>query len=725
MPFTYITIRLTDAKTQMTSNPFVLEKSEYRRDLDILRHYVDDAVTYLHVSTRKSLEECRKFVLSQLRAGGKFEFKDPIIRYLERQDNGDRQEKTTTLSNYIKHSVEENQLIAPTFTTYISPKKNKSLLVDYIDNNVAARSRAKKAMFSAKMNGQTLLWFVKKLEQGNKKISNNSISGAHVSNSTPLFNRTGHSTLTSNCRSTSGYGNANNEKFLSGNRHYWSFEITLNNIISIINHTDYEKMNKAMNDWGIHHPTAEEVIQCITYSTNLYWKNEEAMSRIIDLVNSLSPQQRSAFMYTGDLYHLAKTNDALVRNFITSLSAAVREPCVNSKEVMNSHREEYRILAVQLFPVEMRGLTMDKIAGTELEQFIASTVKNIHNTILKYKSLIEGFWVTDNVPASLAFFPESIRRTAITSDTDSTIFTVQDWVFWKHGDNPGFTPQTSATSATMIFLAAETITHVLARMSANFGIETDRIHQVAMKNEFKFDVFIPTQVGKHYMAYISFQEGNIFKDYEMEIKGVHLKSSNVPEIIMVKAENMMREIMDTVVLGKKISLNKMLTAVGDIEREVFRSTMSGELTYFRSAQIKTSDSYKKEEDESPYQYYSMWQEVFAQKYGDAPPPPYTAVKVNVNLKSSKLIKKWISDIKDLDLAKRLETWINNNKKVSIQALLIPQECLRLRGIPEEITMVIDVRKVIFDMTGVFYLILETLGFYCVNDNLTNLVMDRY
>jgi hypothetical protein len=708
-----------------TTNPFVLEKTEYKRDLDIFRHYVSDAAMYLHISTKRPLEECSKFVLEQLKPGKRFEFKDPTVYYLERQENGDREKKVTTMSKYIGSSVQEKELIAPTLTTYLPPNKNKSLLVDFIDDNVAVRSKAKKAMFLAKQNGQKLLQFIKKLEQGNKKISNNSISGAHVSNSTPLFNKTAHSTLTSTCRSTSGFGNANNEKFLCGNRHYWNPKIALNNIISIINHTDYEKLNTTMTDWNIRHPSPAETMECITYSTNLYWKNEKALDKIRDLVYNLTEEQRSAFVYTGDLYHLAKFNDEVIRKLVTRLSIAVRESCDDPQNVFKTHREEYRLLAAQLFPFEMKGKAMDNIKGTEIEQFLASTVKNIHQTIIDYRSLIEGFWVTDNVPASLAFFPESVRRAALTSDTDSTIFTVQDWVFWKHGNSPGFTRETTATAAVMIFLASETITHVLARMSANFGIESDRIHQIAMKNEFKFDIFVPTQVGKHYFAYIFGQEGNINKEYEMEIKGVHLKSSNVPSIITDQAESMMKEIMDTVISGRKISLNKMLTKVGDIEREVIRSVTVGELTYFRSAQIKTPESYTKSEEGSPYQHYVMWQEVFAPKYGDVSPPPYAGVKINVDLKSATSVRAWIASIKDRALAQRLETWIVKNQKVGMQTLVLPQECLRSRGMPEEIVSVMETRKIVFDMTGIFYLILETLGFYCVNDNLTHLISDVY
>jgi multisubunit Na+/H+ antiporter MnhG subunit len=165
--------------------------------------------------------------------------------------------------------------------------------------------------------------------------------------------------------------------------------------------------------------------------------------------------------------------------------------------------------------------------------------------------LIRGLWVTQNVPASLSHFPDSVRRAAITSDTDSTIFTVQDWVIWHQG-RVTFNEMGNAVAAVMIFLAAQSITHVLARMSANFGIEEKRLYQIAMKNEFKFDVFVPTDVAKHYFAYISAQEGNLFAKYEKEIKGVHLKSSNAPKAVMKEAEKMMIHIMETVLAEKKI-----------------------------------------------------------------------------------------------------------------------------------------------------------------------------
>lgn len=712
-------------------NPFVLPKEQYTRDINVLKHYVQHQTNYLAMMTGKPADECKRYVMTAIRPGGVFEFKDPGVVYLERGDNGDRVERQGTMSEYLSTTISRKELIAPTFTTYLNPKVKKSVLVDFIDRNVKARGAAKKAMFKAKMAGDHETEVLKKTEQTNKKLANNAISGAHVSNSTPLFNKTAHSTLTSNCRTTSGFGNANNEKILNGNRHYWNPNIVINNIVSIVGHTDYAQLVATMTKYGIRYPTVEETIECVTYSTNLYWRNVHAMRRITALINRLSPEQRAAFVYTGDLYHLKKCNDAFVRQFIGDLTKTVKEQHPDPKAVLKNSREEYHNLVKQFFPKEMRGKVLGEAEKTfigltdpQTYGYIASTIENIHKAItVDYSDFIKTFFVTTNVPASLSYFPLSIRRAALTSDTDSTIFTVQDWVHW-YQNSSAFDDVSSAVSATMIFFAAETITHVLARMSANFGIETERIHQVAMKNEFKFDVFVPTQVGKHYFAVQTAVEGNIAKDFEMEIKGVHLKSSNVPKQIMKQAEEMMKDIIETVLAGKKIVLTEKLRFVADLEREVKRSVLAGEPTYFRKGQIKIPQSYVNGVDAPAYQNHLLWAEVFAPKYGNVAPPPYGGLKISVDLGSKVSLLKWANAIKDKELGERLKVYLERTKKNALTTLLFSEEALRA-GMPEEIAMVLDIRKIVFEVTSVFYLILETLGFYSVNKNLTRLISDEY
>lgn len=724
-------------------NPFVLEKADYKRSLPFLKNTIEDVTKFLSTMTGDSPEKCKEFISQSLRPGGIFEFKDPNIVYLERNEWGDRFEKQGTLLGYLQDSIKNEELIAPTLTTYLNPKEKKSILVDFVDENVAIRSRAKKQMFAAKMAGDKDLEIFKNSEQSNAKIANNAISGGHVSNSTPLFNKTAHSTLTSNCRSTSGYGNANNEKMLSGNRHYHHPSIVINNIISIANRTDLVKLQNVMTEYSMHYPTPEQAMECVLYSTSLYWKSKKQEAIIRELLEKITPIERAAFVYIGDLFHIAMYNDDVVRKFIGELSTPSFGDFEDPLPIIKGLREEYVPLATQLLPEIMKGVDWKKLnpkldekaekpenepARMEADRVklshLAATCVNIDRVILQHASFIDCFFVSENVPASLAFFPTSIRRAALTSDTDSTIFTVQDWVMWKTG-RMVVDAETNAVAATMIFLAAESITHILARMSANFGIETERIHQVAMKNEFKFDVFVPTQVGKHYFAYIGCQEGNLYIEYDMEIKGVHLKSSNVPAHVMKKAEALMKEIMDLAAAGKTISIKKILDEIAAVEKDIIRSALAGEPTYFRSLRVNSANSYTLEPHRSPYQHYTMWEDCFSGKYGAMTPPPYAVSKIAVKLPNQTAILNWINSIEDTDLRRRLTDWNARARKATIGAFLLPQTKLAEYGIPDEIVKVMDLRRLVLDITMVFYLILETLGYYCIDDKISELVSDYY
>ncbi|MNU19661.1 hypothetical protein D3C71_78940 [compost metagenome] len=708
----------------MYDNPFVLPTDSYKRDLNVLKHYIDDQALHLHVATGDPLAECEAFVRKAIGPGGVHELKDPTVYYLERNEHGDRQKKQTTMLGYLGESVRAAELIAPTFTTYLNPQKKKALLVEFIDTNVAARSAAKKAMFAAE-NVDQYTYNFKKGEQTNRKLSNNSISGAHVSASTPLYNKTAHSTLTSNCRATAGYGNANNEKFLSGNRHYWSPAIVRNNIISIVNHTDYAQLQACIEKWGIVYPSAGQMMECIAFSTQLYWRSDLEMQRLEELAHSLTPIQRAAFVYTGDLYQLARFNDTLVRTFLCKLTERVVGPHPDPASVWKSAPEDHIHFAAMLWPTEMKGLNLKQVKGTPFEGTYAATTVHVAEVLAEYYDLIRALWVTVNVPASMAWMPDSVRRAAITGDTDSTIFTVQDWVIWYRGKIK-FDDEAKGLANAMIFLAAQAITHVLARMSANFGIEQKRLYQIAMKNEYYFPIFTPTQVAKHYYAVRGAQEGAWKKGMEMEIKGVHLKSSNAPPSVMKDAERMMEFICTEVMEERLIDAAYIMKWVADIERSVYASITKGSHEYFRISQLKSAESYTKSAEASPYQHYTLWQEVFAPKYGDSQPPPYMAVKISADLDTPTKTREWIASMEDRELAARLEAYMERTgKKHMGTSMQLPEQCVNSKGIPTEILDVIGVRKIVLETTKVFYIIMETLGLSMLNDKTTRLISDTH
>lgn len=730
-------------------NPFVLTAKDYKRDIDVLRHYLDQGAHYLSIMTGKPYLECFNWIKVQMRPGGKFPFKDPAIEYLERGDNGDREKKSGTMYNYIMTSVKERDIIAPTFTTYLHPTKKRSLFAVYIANGKKRRNIAKKEMYKAEMDGNKVVYAFKKLEQTNFKQKNNSLSGAHNSTSTPLWNKTAHSTLTTICRATSGYGNANNEKFLAGNRHYWAPFIATNNIVSIVTHTDYDRLQKTVDAYQLHLPTADEMLSVIDYSVKHYWgphwKNSAAYGKLLELAQKLTPLNRAAFVYTGDLYHLRRFNPEVVRALVMGMSQRVDVVHPDPESIFSNCFEDQRNLAMQLCPHVSKGFSADDLrkggkddkgvwipAPENAAAIVASTIVNIYETVNKYADFIQTFFVTDNVPASMAYFPESIRHTALMSDTDSTIFTAQEWVEWQYGVI-GFTDEMKNLSATMIALASSSITHVLAKMSANLGGEEDKTFSIKMKNEFKFEIFVPTNVAKHYYAYISSSEGNVYAKMKEEIKGVHLKNSNVSRWVMGQAKELMVNTMKTIMAGNLVDLRGELLKIAQVERDIFESIKGGSHDFFRYGRINSPDAYKRKEGEtdlmhqsrSNYRNYLLWEEVFAPDYGSIPPPPYTCLKMTMEINTPTKMALWLDSMKNQALADRMRMWLTKYNKKYVGSVWLPEQLVQTRGIPVELLEVVDVRKMIIDCTAVFYKIMESFGIYMIDDKRNKMFMDYY
>ena len=701
-------------------NPFVRQPEQYKRDINFFKHYIEQSSVFLHKSTGRPLQDCEKFITEGLK--GKFNFKNPEVEYLIRKENGDREQVSTTLSDYIRSSVQENKIIAPTLTVYLDPNEKESILVNYVEDNIKARGVAKKAAFAAKAAGNIVLSKIKDIEQTNRKLSNNALSGAHVSASTPLYNKTAHSTLTSICRSTSGYGNANNEKLMAGNRHYWHPTVVMNNIVSVITNTDYIKLKSIMDKYNMYYPTTEEVVDCILYSTKLYWRDDEQINNIRNFIDKLQPIEKAAFLYTGDLYHIRKFNDKIVRDLFCKLSQKDTTQIDEPIKVIHSHPEDYINLAHLICKKEINGKGK-KYEEVDIKDLtvVASTVKNIMKTVHEYSDFISCFMVTDNLPASMAYFPSSIRRAALTSDTDSTIFTVQEWVQWYRGEIE-FDDEAIAVAGSAIFIASQAITHVLAIMSTNIGVQKKRIHQIAMKNEFYFPVFVPTQLTKHYYASILCQEGNVFKELENEIKGVHLKSSNVPKNIIQKAESLMQLVLDSTIKKQKISLVAILQDVANFERSIVQSLLKGESTYFKIMQIKTPESYKKSQEESPYINHTLWQEVFAPSYDKSPEPTYPVIKVPTTLDNKTQTMEWINSIDDPHIKQSLKQWFVAKNKQKFPMFLLPEQNVGVHGIPKEIMPIVATRRIILDLCSSIYIVLETIGYYKKE---TDLISDYY
>lgn len=717
----------------MSVDPFVLKPSEYVRDINVLKHYIEQTALYISKMSGNTYEYCLDYVKRQVKEGGHFALKKRRVMYLERNEFGDREKKVGLFIDYLGDVVRNQYLVAPNFTIYLNPKQKQSWLTGIIEGNIKQRSIKKKEMFAAEARGDVLGQDIADTAQSTKKILNNSLSGASLSKSSPLENKTTHSTLTSTCRLTSGYGNANNERFLSGHRHYWHPTIVRNNIISIIQNSDYALIESVMTKYGLVYPSVEDTLECILRSTMRYSRSKVEDQRIAALVSTLTPIERAAFVYTGDLYHIRKHNDLFTRNFISSLAKHDVELCDENEPYINPP-EDVEVLASLICVDELKELIVKnnlkaakgkELLKTDKAQLFKSIVKNIETTVDAYSDFIRAFLVTTNVPPSIATLPSMVRSSVLVSDTDSSIFTVQDWVNWHQG-RVGFDAKCYAVTNTMVFLSSRTVKHILAIMSVNSGIEESRIHQMAMKNEYTFDVLVPTQIAKHYFGGISCQEGQVYSEMKSEIKGVHLKSSNVSKGVITRAKKLMDDTVLRIMREEKIRIFDVLKHVADIEREIIDSIRKGDAEFYKKGSIKDASGYTLKEAAPPYQQYLFWNEIFAPKYGVSPPPPYAVLKASVDLDTPVKFNAWVDSIEDLEFKERILNWSSRTGRRYLGTQIqIPAAILTSKGLPKELEDVVGLRRIVLDTMKSFYIYLEAIGCYKQNDNITWLASDYY
>lgn len=698
----------------------------YTRDTKVIQNAIEQQAFYLSRMHDITVDDARKFIIEQMKPGGRLEFKDPKVTYMHRENYADRVLKETTMSQYLRDVRDNNESMSPTFTSYCSPDVKQSLLALNTMEKIKDRDRIKGEMFDAKNAGDKVTEMFKNLGQNNAKLRNNSLSGASLSASTCLFNPTSHSTLTTNCRNTTAYGNANNEKFIEGNRHYFDVEVILNNLVSISTISDMAKVEDAMRRHNLYYPTKEDVLECIDYSRELYFRSNKYMQPIYDFVERMKPLERAAFIYTGDFYQLYKFNKDLVTNF---LMGCIKVPTVPYEEpdlVLKNVNEDMVNLARQICRKFSAGKKPKEIrAHSEHEyQLLAQAANQINDALLGIEGVVDAFWMSDNMPASAGNFPFSLRRSVLGGDTDSTLFTAQEWVRRIYG-YIGFSDDMESLSDTIIYLAAQTVQHLLAKMSGNYGVHHTRVFDIQMKNEYKFKIFTPTSMAKHYFAMKTAQEGNVFREPDLELKGANFISAATPGDVVSNVKKMIMDFMIDVTEEKDIYLNDIIDAIVEKEKAIYSTVKSGKTDFFRTTDLKVAKAYKiPDPDKNPYWNHTFWNATFGKVYGLVDEPPYRAVKIALEVKNQTEFNDWLESL-DARLADDIRAELARVGKKMFTTAYVPQLIVQLKGIPDELLQASNARKIVKDSCSVYYHMLESFGIFMANKKNTRMLYDLY
>jgi len=739
-------------------NPFLRDPENYIRDINVLKNARKQTAFLLHQRTGRPMDQCLEYVTRQTGPGGKFEVKSKKAKVLLRKENGDRTKAVVEVDRIIKKVEDEDDIITPNMVAIRSAKKLKSPISDYIDTRMKQRSVAKKKKFAAgQENDKVKEQFWENIQAG-IKVMINSISGAHASPHNPLYDKTSHSILTSNCRIATSSSNASTERFLAGNRHYRNLEVTINNILSIAALTDREALAAVIEKYNLYIPSVKDCLDIVQRSTRFYWRSDKDMAKVKFALECQDDLSRTAFAYMGDMFHLAKYNDTLVRDW---LGALIKEdsneliPAEKASEKMKSASADIIALVGILCSDQTAGMKSDEIySDPKIVHRMANVTAGIEGKIEERRDLIETLFSSDNGPISIWYFPHAVRRVVVGSDTDSTMFTCQDWVRWFFGKQ-GMGFEQRKLSSTVAYLNIQCIGHLLAGVSRSMGVEDAKLYRLEMKNEFGFLAYARANRAKHYATLIDNCEGNVYAEPKLEIKGVGLKDSKVPAKIMNALADSIKSNLLLLLEDKLIPVTPIFQEMANLEHEIIESIQRGETDYLTFANIKNKKAYKNP-DVSNYRHHMLWEEVFQKHYGTVIEAPYRAVKINVDLERRVDVEKWLSEI-DPVVTEELRAFFNKMAKVKLEKKLaeIPHDELNHKavaaerkrieegtspvkftnfilplealhdGIPKDIISAIDIRKIVSELMGGWYIWLEILGIHTRNKHHTRLISDEY
>lgn len=670
--------------------------------------YIKQATTFLKKKfPNDSEEKIKDFIIKEIKSKSV----NPTTTFWYKQDNGDMIKRELPLTDYIKESLISGDVIVPSFTTYYHPSKQKSIHAEFMAHNTKKRSIYKKAAFKAKQDGDMDQFMYNDVMQKTMKIFNNSLSGAYASKSTVLRNPSAHYTLTSITRCVSSIGNAITESLVYGNKHFKTSDVVMSYITAIVTNVKRDSVEYCISKYKLYVPKPEEVMNSILYSSKWYWHDTEVEDNILNYLRTLDDVERVSVMYTNDLWNLKNCNESLVKEMIDKLSCKVNN-ITDDPEVMVNYPEDLEILTKLICFEEVKGKNINyaELKGKPLGYTLLSTAKHLRDTFDYYGKLFETFLFTEILPPTIAYIKYMFRDCIVLSDTDSTCGTYSNWIDWYFG-HPEFSNKNIPIAGIIMTLNSRAIDKALTQLSMNMNISEDRLNILKMKNEFYWSTFTVANMNKHYFANTAVQEGNVFKEPEREMKGVHLIASASNQVITKKVHKMIDEINQTLSNNKKISVIKYIDKVRELEDEIEKLIDEGNIDIFKKMAIKEPAAYKNDLIQSPYFHYMLWDTVFSSKYGSSGNPPYQVIKVPTTLDSTKKINSYVESISDPSIQIKFSNFLKDNVKNAIGTIMLPITVVSGKGIPKELLPIINKKRIILDNLKSAYIVLETLGMF--------------
>lgn len=699
-----------------TVNPFD-RKGAYSRDFDLIKNASLTIAKYISLMTGDDPEECYKFVKSKFDSGECYT--DIELKVIYRDEPlGDRKKGKIGLLKYLAWLQEEGHTVSPSMAVHCNSAKFVSYIQTFINDKIAARSLKKKLQKQAKMDNLPDLENDYYLGQTNDKYAINSLSGTLAVKHNPLSYMSGHQTLTSSCREVTTCANANNEKMFGGNRHYYTPEVTKANLAWITRTRECALLEGLIHEYDLHVPTVEETFEVVMSSARRYWRGEDDTNKIRKLIGGMKGHERAAVCYINDLRHLAELDDKFLRNLYDEVLE--QRHSVSSVEeagaIIGSLGDDLISLAGLLRFNDVKGVKRSDFSDDVKIKF-ASAAKSAAFAFSNRADIVQVLWANSLLPAEVHSLPNMERHSVAGSDTDSSLYTCWRQAVWYTGVER-YTQTHIRVAALSQYIGSQTTMNTLLNLSAQMGVEDKYQSRLTMKPEFFFPCMFTTTKTKHYTALVAAKEGDVYGEYDKEVKGVGLRGSKVARLLHIASDVWYSELMEMVISEPPTPL-EVQSVPAYLEHQVIKALNNKEVWPLSFARVNKKSEYKDPMSQD-YLYYELWNTVFGPKYGEVKMLPSLYLKVSISVTKANY-GEFTANM-DEDMRQRFYDFMGSIKRDTLTQMFVPIEVINNGKLPNEINC-LDIRGHISSVMARYYDIMECFGIYFLEPNNARLVSD--
>lgn len=641
--------------------------------------------------------------------------------------------------------AQRDNIITPSGSVYCQHEVKLGTIIEMLIQFLAKRKVEKKAMLKAKAEGNTTEQLKHYYAQTLIKIFVNALPGNFGSMYSIFCDKGNYNAITSCGRALIGYAYSEIEAVLGGNFMWLTIDdLRIHIVTQLFKGIDDVAITAICQKYNLRRVSKDELYEF--YKTSLMRYNhytiyvgkeertpfaqynghkEGDLAKIQELVWKMTDAQVQYFYYFENLRHIFMENDKVFRSYIEDIfdyDKIPQDDTVNPEDLFKIDGALVTMVNVAFHKyldpgdpkIQAHDLPKER---PELAKRFVNISKYVEQKLHWVDDLFKTFIFTPICRPNVQHQPLLYRNSTVVSDTDSTIFTVKDWVGWYTGSVYSIDEKAYHIAMVMVYWITQAISDALYKYSIAQGARGKYAKVMAMKNEFLYPVMIQADKKKHYMGVITVQEGVILPTPDIDLKGGQFRGSDVPKIATKFAEDLIADLLDELYRKGKVSAHKVVDKVRRFEIQIYNDIQNGDTQWYKTQSIKTKEKYANPMS-SPWYYYLAWQEIFAPKYGDILLPIKTpSVPID---KPTESYWTWLQGT-DPALCKRWIEFLNKYKRPPTYMAINP-----VGGkVPKELVPLIKVKDIIHHTVKPCHLALRQLPINCGFEDDNNLFSEIY